>query len=131
MEDGRRRKEQFGIDSSRDIWMGSDQLTAFKALRYGISVPYDPMVRGGLLFRGMGGRNALLRSVWFFVLPHQLQAAAFASCQRLISPQPHAKQPEAAASFGEPGCASDDGNWAWGLQPRRPPMSRPPAGRGG
>lgn len=81
VEDGRERKERFCIDSNRDIWMGSDQLTAFKDPCYGISVHYSPMVRGSLLFGGMGDRNALLRSSWFFAVPHRLQAAAFSSCQ--------------------------------------------------
>ena len=95
VEDGRKRKEQFCIDSNRDICMGSDQLTAFKDLRYGISVPYDPVVRGNLLCGGMGDRNALLRSSSFFVIPHQLQAAAFASCRRVVSLQPHTMRTEA------------------------------------
>lgn len=95
VEDGRKRKEQFCIDSNRDIWMGLDQLTAFKDLRYGISVLYNPVVRGNLLFGGMGNRNTLPRSGWFFIFPHQLQAAAFASCQRVVSLQPHTKRTEA------------------------------------
>lgn len=67
--------------------MGLDQLAAFKDLRYGISVLYGPMVRGNLLFGGVGDRNALLRSSCFFVIPLQLQAAAFGSCQRVVSIQ--------------------------------------------
>ena len=95
VQDGRKRKEQFCIDSNRDIWMGSDQLTAFKGLHYEVSVLQDPVVRGNLLFRGMGDRNALLRSGWFFVISHELQAAALASCQRAVFPQAHTKRTEA------------------------------------
>lgn len=93
-KDGRKRKEQFGIESNHDIWMGLDQFTAFKDLHYRISVLYDPVVRGDLLFGGMGDRNALLRSSWFFVISHQLQAAAFARCQRVVSRQPYTKGTE-------------------------------------
>lgn len=60
VEDGRKRKEQFCIDSNHAIWMGLDQLTAFRDLRYRTSVLCDPVVRGNLLFGGTGGRNALL-----------------------------------------------------------------------
>lgn len=79
VKDGRKRKEQLCIDSNRDIWMGLDQLTAFKDLRYGICVLYGPVVRGTLLFGGVGDRNALLRSSCFFVIPmscRQLRLAA-------------------------------------------------------
>lgn len=70
VEDGRKRKEQFCLDSHRDIWMGLDQLTAFKDLCYRISLLHDPMVGGNLLLGGVDDRNALLRSIWFFVIPH-------------------------------------------------------------
>lgn len=69
VEDGRKRKEQFCVDSKRDIWMRPDQLRAFKDLRYEISV-HNHMVRGNPLFGGVGDRTALLSGGWFLVIPH-------------------------------------------------------------
>lgn len=114
--------------------MRSDQLTALKDPCYGISVLYDPVVRGNLLFGGMGDRNALLRSGRFFVTPPSAAGSCFCQLpESHFSPATHQAKPgmpePAAASFGEPGRASDSGSQVWGLQLRRLPMSRPPAGR--
>lgn len=94
MEDGRKRREQFCSDWDHDIWMGWAQLTAFKALCYGSSVLWDPMVRG------KGDTNTPLRMwvtentsrKWLILhYPPAAQATAFSSCQRAISLQPHIK----------------------------------------
>lgn len=66
--------------------MRSDQLTALKDLCYGISVLYDPVVRGNQLFGGMGDRNALRRSSCFFIIPNELQAAVFAAVRGSFLP---------------------------------------------
>lgn len=122
--------------------MGLVQLTAFKALHYRNCSLRPRGQRKGWhkrISNNVGDKKAPLGSGWFFIIPQQLRQVHFPAvrepflCSLTSSvPQVNWGMSElAAASFGEPGCVSHNGNNLQTLSWRRLPVSCPPAGRGG